>query len=299
MPSSSSTAQASSGARSANRLLCSASRIACRSAGASARGWTRSLCGTGADFGAAGLARCRRYQVACGTPGARQAARVPILGASRATASSVRTSARARCPRSRRWSARAPEVLTGPLPRSGRSPAPAPAWPCPAPAARSARPADQPPGAPRLPQPGQRPGVAGPPPLADQAGVQAFPAQDRALFAVGRRLVSGQDCLLVLRGERSPARLPGHPWIGALLVTGHPSSIAGNQRTVERGHGHLEIVSIPPPRMSVVTEGEGASRQLGREGPDAYALFWNPTRDRGGDDQHSLSLRGCLALEFG
>ena len=39
MPSSSRTAQASSGARSANRALCSASRIACRSAGARARGW--------------------------------------------------------------------------------------------------------------------------------------------------------------------------------------------------------------------------------------------------------------------
>ena len=79
MPSSSRIAQTSSGARSANRALCSASRIACRSAGASARGWTRSACGTGAAFGGGGLVRCRRYQVACGTPAAAQAARVPIL----------------------------------------------------------------------------------------------------------------------------------------------------------------------------------------------------------------------------
>ena len=45
----------------------------------------------------------------------------------------------------------------------------------------------------RLLQPGQRPGIAGPPPLADEAGVQALPAQDRAFLPVGRRLVSGQD----------------------------------------------------------------------------------------------------------
>jgi hypothetical protein len=48
------------------------------------------------------LIRRRRYQVACATPAARQAARVPILGASRAIASSVTASTRARCPRPRR-----------------------------------------------------------------------------------------------------------------------------------------------------------------------------------------------------
>jgi hypothetical protein len=54
-----------------------------------ARGWTRSACGTGAGFVAGGLIRCRRYQVACATPAAAHAARVPILGASRVIASSV------------------------------------------------------------------------------------------------------------------------------------------------------------------------------------------------------------------
>jgi hypothetical protein len=78
VPSSSKVAQTSSGARSANRLLCSASRIAARSAGASARGWARSACGTGAALRAGALIRCRRYQVACATPAARHAARVPI-----------------------------------------------------------------------------------------------------------------------------------------------------------------------------------------------------------------------------
>jgi hypothetical protein len=50
------------GARSANRPLCSASRIACRSAGTSARGWSRSVCGTGACLAGGGLIRWRRYQ---------------------------------------------------------------------------------------------------------------------------------------------------------------------------------------------------------------------------------------------
>jgi hypothetical protein len=53
--------------RSANRSLCSTSPIACRSAGASARGWIRSVCGTRAGRGGGGLVRCRRYQLACGT----------------------------------------------------------------------------------------------------------------------------------------------------------------------------------------------------------------------------------------
>ena len=53
--------QTSAGARSANRSLCSTFRIAVRSAGASARGWTRSACRTGAAYDGAGLVRCRRY----------------------------------------------------------------------------------------------------------------------------------------------------------------------------------------------------------------------------------------------
>ena len=54
----------------------------------------------------------------------------------------------------------------------------------------------------RLPQPGQRPGITGTPPLGNEAGVQALPAQDRAFLTVGRPLVSGKGLLLVLRGER-------------------------------------------------------------------------------------------------
>ena len=55
--------------------------MAWRSAGARARGWARSRCGTGAGRAGAGLARWRRYQLACATPAARHAARVPIRGA--------------------------------------------------------------------------------------------------------------------------------------------------------------------------------------------------------------------------
>lgn len=55
-------------------------------------------------WGAGALIRCRRYQLACATPAARQAALVPIRGASRAIASSVTSSTRARCPCSRRSS---------------------------------------------------------------------------------------------------------------------------------------------------------------------------------------------------
>jgi hypothetical protein len=33
--------------------------------------------------------------------------------------------------------------------------------------------------------------------------------------------------------------------IAALLLAGHPSSIADCQRTDERGHGHLRDISIP------------------------------------------------------
>jgi hypothetical protein len=53
------------------RPLCSTFRIAGRSAGASARGWTRSACGTRAGLGSGGLIRCRRYQVACAQAGRR------------------------------------------------------------------------------------------------------------------------------------------------------------------------------------------------------------------------------------
>ena len=83
----------------------------------------------GLRAGAAEAIRCRRYQEACATPAARQAARVPVRSAMAVMAWSVARSARARCPRPRRSSPRAPEVLTGRLPRSGPWPAPAPAWP--------------------------------------------------------------------------------------------------------------------------------------------------------------------------
>src|ERR1017187_7120107 len=74
-------AQTSTGARSANRSACSTSSMAVRSAGDSARGCTRSRCGTGAGRGGAGLARCRRYQLACATPAARQACTASELDA--------------------------------------------------------------------------------------------------------------------------------------------------------------------------------------------------------------------------
>jgi len=110
MPSSSKVAQTSAGARSANRGECSASRMAWRSAAVRARGWARSRCGTGARRAGAGLARWQRYQLACATPAARHAARVPIRGASAVIAALVKRSAPAWCPRPRRASPRAPEV---------------------------------------------------------------------------------------------------------------------------------------------------------------------------------------------
>jgi hypothetical protein len=51
---------------------------------------------------------------------------------------------------------------------------------------------------------------------------------------------------LYCAGETPPAGLLGHLRIRALLpLAGHPSSIAGHQRTVEHGHGHLRDISIP------------------------------------------------------
>src|ERR1019366_4455894 len=44
-------------------------------------GCTRARCGTGAGRGGAGLARCRRYQLACATPAARQACTASELDA--------------------------------------------------------------------------------------------------------------------------------------------------------------------------------------------------------------------------
>jgi len=77
--------------------------------------------------------------------------------------------------------------------------------------------------------------------------------------------LEADDVQLVLRGEHPPAGPLGHLRIRALLLAGHPSSIAGHRRTVEHGHGHQKV-SIPALGESVVTERAGASRQLGREG---------------------------------
>jgi hypothetical protein len=102
-----------------------------------------------------------------------------------------------------------------------------------------------------LPQPGQRPSVAGPPSLADQAGIQAVPPQDRALLAVGRRIIGGQDLLLVLSGERPPAGPLGHLRIRASLpLASHPSSIAGHLGTAGHGRSHLGKLSPSPPSGS-------------------------------------------------
>ena len=104
-------------------------------------------CGTGAACGGGALIRWRRYQVACGTPAAVHAALVPIRGASKAIASSVTSSARARYPRPSEIVSKSAcsSAWTHP-PRSGPWPAPAPTGPSPRAAARSAHPADQPPG---------------------------------------------------------------------------------------------------------------------------------------------------------
>ena len=147
MPSSSSVAQTSSGARSANRPLCSASRIAVRSAGSSARGWTRSRAGP-APASAPAADPVPPVPGGLRHPG--RTARRP--GADPRCQQGDRlirheASTRARCPRPRRSSPRAPAVLTARRPRSGPWPAPAPAWPSLSAAGRSARPADQLPGA--------------------------------------------------------------------------------------------------------------------------------------------------------
>jgi hypothetical protein len=60
-----------------------------------------------------------------------------------------------------------------------------------------------------------------------------------------RRIVLDHHIQLVLRSETPPTGLLGHLRIRALLLTGHPSSIAGHQHTVRRGHGHLRDISIP------------------------------------------------------
>src|SRR5450631_3250643 len=129
-------------------------------------------------------------------------------------ASPVTAPAPARCPRSRRASPRAPQVFPGPPPRSGTWPAPAPAWLSPWSAGRSARPADPPPGGPAAASARPGPGVTGPPPPGDQAGVQALAAQDRALLPARCRVIRGEDLLLVLRGERPPPGPPGHLRVG-------------------------------------------------------------------------------------
>ena len=48
-------------------------------------------------------------------------------------------------------------------------------------------------------------GVPGPPPLGHMTGVQALPAQHRALLTGRRRVVLGHHVQLVLRSERPPA----------------------------------------------------------------------------------------------
>src|SRR5690349_14331803 len=89
-------------------------------------------------------------------------------------------------------------------------------------------------------------GVPGPPPLGHVTGIQALPAQHRALLTGRRRVVLGHHVQLVLRGESPPSGLLGHLRIRALLpLAGHPSSTAGHHGTVERGHGHLRDISIP------------------------------------------------------
>src|SRR5512144_3213408 len=79
-PSSSSFAHAVAGA-SSRWVVLSSSRTRARSAGDSARGCTRSVCGVGAGRGGAGLTRWCRYQLDRATPVARHACARPISSA--------------------------------------------------------------------------------------------------------------------------------------------------------------------------------------------------------------------------
>ena len=268
MPSSSSVAHTSAGARSANRSLCSASRIACRSAGASARGWT--------PPGMRDRLRPRR----------RRAGPVPavVAGLRRTHRGARRPGAGPRRQRGDRVVGHGVRPRLGVLALGERlqerlqfclhihheaglgqlllQPRLLLAQP-----RRSARPADRAAGRPRgRASAGQRPGVAGPPPLHDVAGIQALPAQDRALLTRLRRVIGGQDLQLVLRGELRRRARSGTSGSGR---SGSPSATcpasAATSRAVE-GHRHVRDVSIPALGVSN-SRGAGASGQLGREGP--------------------------------
>ena len=253
---------------STNRSLCSTSRIAWRSAWLSARGWAGPGAGpapaaaVAGSAGAAGSSRPARRR-----PPGRRRARRP-RGASSAIAVSVTASTSARCPRSRRASPRARAVLPAHPPRSGPWPAPAPVAASRPPGGRSARPRVAPLTAARRGQPGQRAGVAGPPPLHDVAGVQALPAQQRALLPIRGGVVGGQDLQLVLRGERPPPGPLGHLRIGTFRSSSrHPTRIFDPGRSDQRGHlaRHLGEALHPRPRVTNC-QGAGASTQVDREG---------------------------------
>jgi hypothetical protein len=139
-------------------------------------------------------------------------------------------------------------------------------------------------------------GVPRLPPLSDQAGAQALPAQDRALLTRRRRLVSGQDLLLVLRGERPPASLLGHLRIRALLLAGHPPSISGPQGAVEHGHRHIGKLSPPPSSgKSVVTEGRTPHDSSAERASTAAAIGGWTWRDAGDScDVGAAAWRSCV-----
>ena len=245
------------GARSANRGACSASRIAWplgRGQGAGlgpvpVRHRRRPGRGRAGPVAAvpAGLRHARRR----GTPpGCRSAAPAAVI------ASVGHGVGPARCPRPRRASPRAPEVLPGPPPRSGTWPAPAPAGPSPCQPGDLRVPRIGRRAAPRLLQPGQRPGVRAR--RHSRSGLEYRPSRRRiAPFSpVGRRVVLGQDLLLVLRGERPPACPLRHLRIRTPCSSRQPPDQDRRSpaaRSSPAGHRHLGKVSIPALGGPVIT----------------------------------------------
>ena len=116
----------------------------------------------------------------------------------------------------------------------------------------------------------QCPAVPGPPPVHDVTGIQALPAQDRALLTRPRRIVRCQDPQLVLRGERPPVGPFGQLRVRALLpLAGHTSSIAGHQRTVSRSRSRSRSprkASPTPPSKASPRASQSRARSTPRGG---------------------------------
>jgi hypothetical protein len=83
------------------------------------------------------------------------------------------------------------------------------------------------------------------------ATVAEFPSLSWLAPTPVEALAGLADVVRDVLAERPPAGLLGHLRIGALLVTGHLSSIAGRQGTVEHGHRHIGKLSPSPPSGGV------------------------------------------------